>query len=143
MKSFYKIFIVSIFIGLMFFGANAQSLKGEWKLVKAKADGERVVYESEIKTNIAFSEENRMFGNSGCNRYSTTYTLEGKKSIEIEPIISTKMACLEGDLMKQENTFFNVISKAENYRIKENYLIFFDESRNNVLKFMRVSEQNS
>ena len=105
MKSLYKIFIVSIFIGLMFIGANAQNLDGEWKLVKAKMDGEKVVYQSEIKTNLVFGEENRMSGNSGCNRYSTTYTLKGKNGIEFEPIISTKMACMEGDLMKQENSF--------------------------------------
>ena len=53
------------------------------------------------------------------------------------------MACLEGDLMKQENTFFDVISKTGKYKIRGNYLILFDESKQNVLKFARVEKQDS
>jgi heat shock protein HslJ len=123
----------------MFISANAQSLSGEWKLVSAKKDGKKVVYQGEIKTNLNFSKENRMSGNSGCNRYSTTYVLKEAKTIEIEPIISTKMACLDEDLMKQENTFFGVISKTNKVKIKGNHLIFFDSEKENVLKFVRVS----
>lgn len=143
MKSFYKIFIVSIFIGLMLVSANAQDLDGNWKLVSAKKDGEKVVYQSEIKTTLNFGEENRMSGNSGCNGYGTIYTLSGKKGIEFEPIISTKMACLDGDYMKQEKTFFSVISKTNKYKIKGDLLIFFDKDRQNVLKFARSANQNS
>ncbi len=142
MKLLYKFFIVGIFTTLMFISANAQSLSGEWKLISAKTDGKNVIYQSEIKTNLVFSEENRMSGNSGCNRYSTTYALKDEKGIEIEPIISTKMACLEGDLMKQENTFFSVISKATKVKIKGNQLIFFDAEKENVLRFVKVEKQN-
>jgi heat shock protein HslJ len=134
-KNLYQIFTAVIFVGLMIISANAQTLKGNWKLVEAEINGEEVVFNEEIKTNLSFGEENRMFGNSGCNRYSTVYILEGRK-IDFQPIISTKMAC-GGEAMKQENTFFSVIEKVERYKIKGNYLIFFDKSQQNVLKFAR------
>lgn len=142
MKSFYKIFIVSIFIGLTFISANAQSLEGEWKLVSARQRGEKVVYESEIKTNLVFGKENGISGNSGCNRYSTSYVLSDENDIEFASVISTKMACA-GDFMKQERTFFDIISKTEKYKIKGNYLIFYDAEKENVLKFARVEKQDS
>lgn len=135
MKNLYQIFTAVIFIGLMIISANSQTLKGNWKLVEAEMNGEKVIFKREIKTNLSFGEENRMFGNSGCNRYSTVYILEGRK-IDFQPIISTKMAC-GGEAMKQENTFFGVINKVEKYKIKGNYLIFFDKSQQNVLKFAR------
>lgn len=122
--------------------ANAQTLDGNWKLVEARTGGEKVVFKEKIKTNLSFGEENRMFGNSGCNRYSTVYNLTGKRRIDFEPVISTKMACF-GEAMKQENIFFGVIEKVEKYKIKGNYLIFFDKSRQNVLRFTRFAEQNS
>ena len=135
MKNLYQIFTAVIFIGLIIISANAQTLKGNWKLVEAEMNGEKVIFKKEIKTNLSFGEENRMFGNSGCNRYSTVYILEGRE-IDFQPIISTKMAC-GGEAMKQENIFFGVIDKVEKYKIKGNYLIFFDKSRQNILKFAR------
>jgi putative lipoprotein len=135
MKNLYQIFTAVIFIGLILISANAQTLKGNWKLVEAEMNGEKVVFKEKIKTNLSFGEKNRMFGNSGCNRYSTVYILQAGK-IDFQPIISTKMAC-GGEAMKQENTFFSVIDKVEKYKIKGNYLIFFDKSQRNVLKFAR------
>ncbi|MBA3632571.1 MAG: META domain-containing protein [Acidobacteria bacterium] len=141
-KKSIQVFSLVLLAGLMFIGINAQTLEGEWKLVKAKKNGDKVVFNKEIKTTLIFGEGNRMSGNAGCNRYSTTYKLEDKKKIDFQPIISTKMACTDDDLMKQENTFFSVIDKTDKYKIKGNYLIFFDETKQNLLKFARVYKQN-
>lgn len=137
MKFIYKTLIVGIFAGLMLTGANAQSLSGEWKLSKAVRDGEKIVFSKEIKTTLLFGEENRMSGNAGCNRFSTVYSLIEDKKIDFEPIISTKMACLDEELMKQERCFFDIIGKTEIYEIKEDCLIFSDESKKNVLIFAK------
>jgi len=141
MKNIYKILTAVMLFGLMLTAASAQALKGEWKLVEAKSGGEKVVYTEEIHTTVSFGENNGMSGNSGCNRYSTSYVLTGKK-IKFNPIISTKMAC-EGERMKQENTFFSVIEKTNRYKIKGDYLTFYDRSSRNVLKFRLVSGQVS
>ena len=144
MKKFYRAFLTILFVNLMFVGAaNAQKLEGEWKLVQVKQEGKEVVFKDEIKTTAVFGKENRMSGNAGCNRYSTTYALENKGKISFEPIISTRMACLDDDFMKQESTFFGVMEKVKKYQYKGNSLTFFDDSKQNVLKFLRVYKQNS
>lgn len=141
LKKTKQIFSAILMFGLMFTAINAQTLEGEWKLVKVKQNGEKVVFKDEIKTDLNFGEENRMSGNAGCNRYSTTYKIEEMEKISFQPTISTKMACSDEDLMKQENTFFNLIERVTKYKFKDNYLIFFDESKQNTLKFARMSKQ--
>lgn len=141
MKRIYRILTAIALFGLTLTAANAGNLKGEWKLVEATSNGEKVVYTEEIKTTISFGENNGMFGNSGCNRYSTSYKLTGKK-IRFNPIISTKMAC-DGERMKQESTFFAVIEKVKFYKMAGEYLIFYDKASRNFLKFAPVSNQIS
>lgn len=141
MKYIYQILTAVIFFGLTLTAANAQNLKGEWKLVETKSNGEKVVYTEEIRTTVSFSENKGMFGNSGCNRYSTSYELTGKK-IRFNPIISTKMAC-DAERMKQESTFFSVIEKVKYYKMAGEYLIFYDKSSRNILKFAPASVQTS
>jgi copper homeostasis protein (lipoprotein) len=143
MKNLYRSFSAIILFSLMFISVSAQKLVGEWKLVEAKQNGKKVSLGREIKTNLVLGEENRMSGNAGCNRYSTAYTLKSKNRIKFQPIISTKMACLDNDFTKQESTFFSVIEKGEKYKIKGNYLIFSDVAEQNILRFARVYKQKS
>jgi heat shock protein HslJ len=125
----------------MLIAAHAQKPNGEWKLIEVKQNGKNVVFEREIRTSLIFGEQNRISGTGGCNRYSSVYKLSDKNRIKFEPIISTKMACLEDDFMRQENVFFDVMQKVERYRIKGNYLVFTDASKQNVLRFARVDKQ--
>ena len=141
MKNLYRTFLIIILINLMLIVANAQKLGGEWKLIEAKQNGKNVSFGSEIRTNLIFGEENRISGNGGCNRYSSAYKLTGKNRIKFEPIISTRMACLEGDFMNQEATFFEDMKKVEKYQIKGNFLILSDAPKQNVLRFTRVVKQ--
>lgn len=55
------------------------------------------------------AQSERFGGNSGCNRYSGSYTLK-EDSLKINPqIISTKMACLNTDLARQEQEYLNIL----------------------------------
>ena len=134
MKNISRILMAFALFGSMFVAANAQDLKGDWKLAEAKMNGEKIVYKEEIHTTLSFFESDKMGGNSGCNRYSTSFTLDGGK-IELFPVVSTKMAC-EGERMKQEEVFFGVIEKTDRFRFEGQYLIFTDEAGKNVLKFV-------
>ena len=136
MKNITRIFTAIVIGGLMFAAASAQELKGEWKLVEAVSGGEKVVYNEEIRTTAVFGANNALGGNSGCNRYSTTYKITGER-IEFSPIISTKMAC-PGERMKQETLFFGIMEKVKNYKTQDGFLIFYDKSKKNVLKFAPV-----
>lgn len=128
-----------MFLGLLMATfADAQRLGGEWRLVEARQDGRRVSLGRTIKTTALFSEGSRMAGNAGCNRYSTTYNINGRNRIFFQPIIATKMACADNNFMKQENTFFAVIDKTNRYRFSRNHLILYDARERNVLRFVRV-----
>ena len=140
MKIIYRIFPVIILLNLMLTAAQAQSMTGEWKLVEVKQNGRRVSFSREIRTTLKFGDENRIGGNAGCNRYSAAYTLRNRNGIRFGPVISTKMACLENDFMKQETTFFSVIEKVGKYKIKGKHLILTDASEKNVLRFARASK---
>lgn len=140
MKNIFRIFTAILFAGLMFTAANAQLQAAEWKLVEAKSDGEEVVLDEGIKTTLSYGPGMAMFGNAGCNRYSTTYKIRGE-NIEFAPIISTKMACAD-ERMKQETTFFAIIEKVKKREIKDDYLFFYDESKRNVLKFKFVLKED-
>ena len=144
MKNSYRIFS-AIFLAVLMFtaaaaAAHAQKLGGEWKLVEARQNGRKVYLGRQIKTNVIFGEGNRMSGNAGCNRYSTTYTLRGRNRISFEPIIATKMACADNNFMKQESTFFSIMETVVRHRVREDYLIFSDAEERNVLRFARVSK---
>ena len=141
MKKLHRTFLIILLIDSVVIIANGQKLEGEWKLVQAKQNGKNISLGRNIRTNLIFGEGNRMSGNAGCNHYSTTYTLRSKNEIKFEPIISTRMACLDNNFMKQESTFFGIIEKVGKYQIKGNYLIFFDTSKQNVLRFTRVFKQ--
>jgi heat shock protein HslJ len=140
MKILSRILPAIILWVLMLTSLQAQTLAGEWKLVEARQNGRRVSFSGEIRTTLKFGEENRIGGNAGCNRYSSTYTLGGRNRIKLGPAISTKMACLDQDFMKQERTFFGVLEKIGKFRIKENHLILSDAAQKNVLRFARASK---
>lgn len=53
-------------------------------------------------------------GNSGCNTFGGDVTLDGAK-ISFGPLISTKMACIEGGRMSQEFAFMQLLSDAARY----------------------------
>lgn len=130
-----RIFAGFLFIALMFIGVNAQTLKGEWKLVEMKVDGANFKLTDENPPTLVFNEENRVSGNASCNRYSTTYDLQ-KKTIDFKPFISTKMACVDEQRNQQEVKYFAAFDKVEEYKMSKGFLTFTNKSKKNVLKFV-------
>jgi heat shock protein HslJ len=58
--------------------------------------------------------EGRVSGRGGCNLYSGPVEY-GRGAIKIGPLISTKMACVEGGLMQQESAYLSTLQGAERY----------------------------
>ncbi len=58
-------------------------------------------------------------GFAGCNRYRSTYTLSGA-SLSFGPIISTKMACADGDEL--ERGFLAAMEKVTGYEASDTSL---------------------
>jgi len=82
-----------------------------------------------------FSEDGKVTGSAGCNRYFADYTLSGT-SLRFGPVGATKMFC--GDpagLMQQEQTYLSRLGSVESYRIQGSQLVLTDGSGSQLLSF--------
>lgn len=94
--------------------ASSASLEGTWEL--NYISGPRIAFEGlypNKKPTIIFNlAEGKANGNSGCNNYNTSFTINGN-NIQFGDAISTRMAC-EG---AGEPTFLNTLKKINSYSI--------------------------
>jgi heat shock protein HslJ len=67
---------------------------------------------------LTFSENNRLAGSSGCNRYMGSFKVTGNQFELKSPLASTRMACPE-TLMKREKEFLEALSAAKSYQIND------------------------
>jgi heat shock protein HslJ len=80
-----------------------------------------------VKQTITFDDEGRVYGDSGCNRFTGGYTVKGDR-ITIGPLASTMMFC-EGK-MDAEQSFLTRLQDAESYKAtKKELKIFTSEER--------------
>ncbi len=96
-----------------------------WILVSYGSPDEPVFALPNIEARIAFTESGEVNGNTGCNSFGGSYTLDGDK-ITFEQLAMTMMAC-EGPVAQQEMEIINGLNRAERYVIEDNQLkIFYD-----------------
>ena len=86
-----------------------------------------------------FSEDGKVNGSSGCNSYSTTYSISGKKIAFGEQIASTMMACPD-PVMKQEGDYLEALSAAATFEIADDTLTLYDADGNAVATFKALSQ---
>jgi heat shock protein HslJ len=98
--------------------AAAGSVVGDWR---TSTDG--------VKQTITFDSKGRVFGDSGCNRFTGGYTVKGSK-IEIGPLASTMMFC-EGR-MDAEAAFLKTLQKAKTFTATDTVLKIY--TKNDVLR---------
>jgi heat shock protein HslJ len=85
-----------------------------------------------------FSDDGKVTGSAGCNRYFADYTLNGT-SLRFGHVGATKMYC--GDpagLMQQEQTYLARLGSVESYRIEASRLVLMDGSGSLVLSYRAV-----
>ena len=85
---------------------------------------------------VQFREEGRVAGSGGCNRFSGAYTQEGD-TVRIGPLMSTRMACADPAVMKQEQAWFDMLEKARRIDATMKQLILKDESGNEIAVLVR------
>jgi heat shock protein HslJ len=95
---------------------------------------------------LTFSENNRLAGSSGCNRYMGSFKVTGKQFEIKSPLASTRMACPEAS-MQREKQFLEALSAAKSYQINnkgELEIQYGSGTGNNVLRFSptKTSEVN-
>ncbi|MFL0353055.1 META domain-containing protein [Xanthomarina sp. GH4-25] len=85
----------------------------KWKLVKLMG---KDITDSEAFISFA-TEDNRVFGNSGCNTFTGTYNIENNTQLELSKIATTMMACPD---MTVEDQFIKVLNTADNFSLNAN-----------------------
>ena len=105
-----------------------------WTL--ATLNGEAPLADTEVTVN--FGEDGRLSGSDGCNRFSTSYTVDGD-SITIAPSgASTMMACPE-PVMQQAQAFVTALGSAATYAVDGTSLTLNDSAGTAVATFEAVS----
>lgn len=91
----------------------AQINDGEWRVTQFNFD----VVPVPTAPVMTFALDGRFYGSTGCNNFSSDYTLDGTQ-ISISPIATTMRAC-EAPLMEQERRFLEVISSVNRVSLDE------------------------
>ncbi len=73
-----------------------------------------------------FSEDGKVGGSSGCNRYNGTYTVSGNNITFASPMASTMMMC-EQAIMDQESAYLGALGEAKTFAVKGDQLTLSGE----------------
>ncbi len=91
-------------------GGTSSAVDGtKWQLTEYGAEGSMTNASGEVT--LVFGPGDTVGGNSGCNSYSGTYTLDGE-TFSVSNVASTMMACIDNDLMTQEGAFTGALTTA-------------------------------
>lgn len=116
--------------------ASRQSLTASpWLLTEL--NGESPLPDTTITAE--FDEDGNVSGSSGCNTYTTTYTVNGDQLNFNEQVITTLMACLE-PVMEQENAYLQVLRETATFESDENNLTLYDGDSKALARFEASSQ---
>jgi heat shock protein HslJ len=80
-------------------------------------------------TTIEFTDDGRVIGDTGCNRYFGSYEAVAGL-IHFGPLAGTRKAC-HAALMDQERAFFEAMTKISSWRIMETGLLHLSDKEGN------------
>jgi heat shock protein HslJ len=96
------------------------SLLGSWKLSSFGSAGASSPAVEGSDAELTFNEDGTVAGNSGCNGFGGSYTVEGDQ-VTFSEVVSTLIAC-EEPLMAQEAAVLKTLTDTANYKIEGNSL---------------------
>ncbi len=112
---------------------------GEWEVTGLLRDDASVSPLAGTVLTARFAEDGSLSGSSGCNTYTTSFTVE-KGSIEIEPPAGTKKACAEPDgVMEQEAAYLAALPTAVSFRLAGSVLELIDAGGKRLVTYTRAT----
>ncbi len=103
--------------------SSAGSLENrDWRLVELR--GQPAVPSSGMRAaQLRFNSDSmRVTGSGGCNRIAGSYARDGE-ALSFGPILSTKMACADPRLNRQETDFLTALQATNRYEIRRDTLV--------------------
>ncbi|NNC69766.1 MAG: META domain-containing protein [Flavobacteriaceae bacterium] len=107
-----------------------QPFSNKWKVASMSG------IDSLLKHPTLTFKDGKISGNAGCNNYSANYTTSGD-SISISTAVATKMYCTN---MKIEKAFFDCLQKANSFKMSNDSLVLYDESKKELLSCNTIGE---
>jgi heat shock protein HslJ len=90
------------------------------------------------KATLGFPEADRVAGNGSCNRFTGAVTITGD-AVKIGPLASTRMACVDESVSKQEEAYLKALGAATRYSYQDPYLLIYCEGFDKPLRFVRAT----
>lgn len=107
-------------------------VKGTWKVIHIQG-----IDSLSKNPTLTFDTENkRVNGNAGCNRYNATYTIKDSL-ITFGPALSTKMYCNNMNIEKQ---FLGLLKKVSYFKFENFNLVFLSTTSEKLLKLSAIEE---
>jgi heat shock protein HslJ len=88
------------------------------------------------KATLSFPDVGRVAGNASCNRFTGTMLVTGN-SIKMGPLATTRMACADNDINRQEDIYLKALGAAVRYSYEAPDLLIYAEGYEKPLRFMR------
>ena len=86
-----------------------------------------------------FTTDGKVSGSSGCNQYSSTYTVSGSTIKISTPMASTLMACSQ-EIMNQESAYLKALGEAKTFSISGAQLTLTGADNANLLVYKTQSQ---
>lgn len=113
--------------------ASSSEIEGEWNIT----DVNGLAVKAHPCPYVGFNtQENRVYGNFGCNKISGSFDIKGKKGqIELGQVLSTMMACPN---MELEQTILQTLNSVERIQsLDKEHLALFDKNKKPLLQMER------
>ncbi len=120
---------------LVFYRAQpltATDLSGIWRLQSIKGDDVKADAPLQTPTLELNFSDNRLTGNTSCNSYNAPFTFS-KNVLEVQPLITTRMAC---DKMDLENKFVKTFTGRMDIDLENGKLVVRKENKE-IMTFTR------
>jgi heat shock protein HslJ len=123
-----------------------QLTQPQWILAELINDGQTILLSAPERVSIDFEENGSVSGTSTCNLFSSQYTITVEYSISGQvaggveeemgvggtiafgQIAQTERACLESELMEEEDNFLRALGQSTQFQVTSETLKLFDSN---------------
>jgi heat shock protein HslJ len=93
------------------------------------------------KATLSFPEVGRVAGNASCNRFTGTMLVTAD-TIKMGPLATTRMACADSDVNKQEETYLKALEAATRFSHQYPYLLIYADGYEKPLRFLPAPDHH-
>jgi len=142
------LFSLGLCAGLIILAACASSTspKGEASELTGSVWGLSLLMDKAIipssSISAEFTSDGKVSGSSGCNQYSSTYTVTGSTIKITTPMAATLMACSQ-ELMDQESAYLKALGEAKTFSVAGDELTLSGADNKSLLVYKSQSQDLS